>query len=198
MDTLTQRARPTRQPQKPDQADRVENGDWQREQRKQWLRSEISRISYELSNLQTNKQNMESEMTQLSYAMDRIRNEMSTLGYQINDLTGQLQTLEAKRHHAKEKRRYAETPEERNYWNDVVWRLNDEIWRVSDNLSRARYRYSDLETDLRYKNTRHQELYYAKGDLENRMINLRQTLDQYREELRRLEQGAAPGLDLRG
>ncbi|MGE0495850.1 MAG: hypothetical protein AB7S38_41980 [Vulcanimicrobiota bacterium] len=198
MDTLTKRAMPTRQPARPTEPDRVENGDWQREQRKQWLRSEISRISYELSNMQANKQNMESEMTQLTYAMDRIRSEMSTLGYQINNLTSQLQTLEAKRHHAKEKRRYAETPEERAYWNDVVWRLNDEIWRVEDSLSRARYRHSDLETDLRTKTTRHQELYYAKGDLEHRMVYLRQTLDQYREELRRLEQGVAPAVDLRG
>lgn len=166
-------------------------GDWEKEQRKQWLRNEIARLRLEIDNLTQRRYAIDQQIYGLQNEIYTLRTEQADLNYKISGLQDRLTYLTNQRYDAKRNKRYASTPEERAYWQSVIDRLNDEIWRVDADLYNKRWRLNDVNNQIHWKGREVEQLNYEKGSIDHTLYYRRQEHAAYVEELRQLENSLA-------
>jgi len=160
--------------------------DFEKQKRIEWLRGEIDRIRYVISNHEYKRNEADQKIYALGNELYSLRTELEQVNYNISGVNGYVRDLENKKLYIKQQL-YNGPPNERDYWRNELDRVNDEISRAHNKLQELNWRRNDINASIRDKNSQREvairEKHYYEAEIQRERYNLKDRED----ELRRLQ-----------
>lgn len=160
--------------------------DFEKQKRIEWLRGEIDRLRYVISNHEYKRNEADQKIYALGNELYSLRTELEQVNYNISGVNGYVRDLENKKLYIKQQL-YNGPPNERDYWRNELDRVNDEISRAHNKLQELNWRRNDINASIRDKTSQREvaarEKYYYEAEIQRERYNLKDRED----ELRRLQ-----------
>lgn len=161
--------------------------DFEKQKRKEWLKSEIDKLREFVKNAESRKREKESAISSLGNEIDSLKNEHRRAGEEYNREDDRRASLEIEHGRTKrEHRRAQEQDQSDDAWRlmEKMHRLQDEISRVKDRMSNLNSKRNDLESKIndrtRQRETLQNEVYRISEAISRESWTLREREQEYR------------------
>lgn len=158
--------------------------DFEKQKRKEWLKSEIDRLRECVRGMEYRKNEKENQAYSLGNEIDQLRNEHRRLGEEYNREDEYRASKEIELGRTKREHREAQERDE----SDRAWRLLERMQRLEDEISRIKDRMYNLQSkrnDLDYKIA---DKARTRESLQNEVYRINENLSRERWALQEREQ----------
>gem|GEM_PF-2778694 len=160
---------------------------YDKQQRLDWVKNEIDKHKYELSNIEYKYNSNQTQAYELGKKRDYLKNEIYRYNNELNKANDSKAHAEARRYTVKEKERYAEGSELHALAREKE-RLDTEIYRLQDVITSCTWKLNDYNSELdsatRTIESLNNENYYLKDQGMNTKYKLQELMAE-RERLER-------------